>query len=101
MKTNFAKWMFEKRDIDGLIIAFLVSRALNEFITDVTDGFIDPIMASLLPTNKDDNQILNINDKIIIKFKLQLLFSGLIKLLINLFIAYLIVAYLYKYLSIS
>lgn len=101
MKDEFTKWMFEKRDIDGLIIAFMISNALNQFISDFTNGLINPIITAVLPTNKDNNQILNINDKFIFKFKLQLILTGLIKLFINMIIVYLIVTYIYKYLNIK
>ena len=101
MKDEFTKWMFEKRDIDGLIIAFMISNALNQFISDFTNGLINPIITAVLPTNKDNNQILNINDKLIFKFKLQLIVTGLIKLFINMIIVYLIVTYIYKYLNIK
>ena len=101
MKKDFLKWMFEKRDIDGLIIAFLISNALNQFISDFTNGLINPLITAILPTNKDDHQIVNINNKLIFKFKLQLIISGLIKLLINMLIVYSIVRYVFKYFNIK
>ena len=94
-------WMFEKRDIDGLIVAFLVSGAINHFTSDLSKGFIDPILTAIFPTNEKEEQVLNMNDYIVIKFKLQLVFSGIIKLSINLLIVYIIITRVYTILDIK
>ena len=60
---DFKKWLFEKRDIDGLIIAFIVSNAISGFIRDFTDGVVNPILIGILPSNSEtDTQTLNINN---------------------------------------
>jgi large-conductance mechanosensitive channel len=93
---GFFHWFFEKKDIDTLIVAFMVSAAVGSFIKDLSNAIINPIMTAILPTNNEDEQIININNKIIFKFKLQLLLSGLIKLLTTLYIAYLIVKHIFQ-----
>lgn len=99
---NFKKWLFEKRDIDGLIIAFIVSNAISGFIKDFTIGIIDPILVGILPSNTDtDTQTLNINDTLIIKFKFQLILSGILKVFINLLIAYIIVMYVFDFFGVN
>jgi hypothetical protein len=95
-KDSFLYWLFEKRDVDGLIIAILVSNAIAMFTKDLSTAIIEPVIAGFLPTNEDDEQVLNIYNKIIIKFKLQFIISGLTKVAVNLYFAYLIVSYVYK-----
>lgn len=99
---NFMKWLFQKRDVDGLIIAFLISAAVNAFIKDFTIAVVDPIIESILPKSNDNTeQVININNYIIVKFKLQYLLSGLVRLLITFMLAYLIVKYLYQFFSLD
>jgi large-conductance mechanosensitive channel len=104
MKKNlsFIEWLFRKRDVDGLIIAFLISAAVNAFIQDFTYAIVDPIIESILPkSNVDSEQIVNINNYFVIKFKLQYLLSGIVRLLITFCLAYLIVKYLYQFFSLD
>jgi large-conductance mechanosensitive channel len=103
-KTSFFKWLFEKRDVDGLVIGFLISAAVNAFIKDFTLAVVDPIIYGMLPSSdksEDTEQVLNINDYMVIRFKLQYLLSGTIRLLITLLLAYLIVKYLYQFFSLD
>jgi len=94
-KNSFLYWLLEKRDIDGLIIAILVSNAIGMFTQDISSGFIEPLIAGFLPTNKDDEQVLRIAS-FEFNFKLQYIVSGFLKASINLWIAYLIVTFIYK-----
>lgn len=94
-KNSFLYWLLEKRDIDGLIIAILVSNAIGMFTRDISSGFIEPLIAGFLPTNKDDEQVLRLGS-LEFKFKLQYIVSGFLKASINLWIAYLIVTFVYK-----
>tara|TARA_Y100000389_G_C17359260_1_gene462810 strand:- start:743 stop:1057 length:315 start_codon:yes stop_codon:yes gene_type:complete len=99
---NFMKWLFQKRDVDGLIIAFLISAAVNAFIKDFTIAVVDPIIESILPKSNDNTeQVININNYIIVRFKLQYLLSGMVRLLITFLLAYLIVKYLYQFFSLD
>lgn len=99
---NFMKWLFQKRDVDGLIIAFLISAAVNAFIKDFTSAVVDPIIESILPKSNDNTeQVININNYIIVRFKLQYLLSGMVRLLITFLLAYLIVKYLYQFFSLD
>lgn len=101
-KINFMKWIFEKKDVDGLIVAFLISASCNAFIKDFTKALVDPLIEGILPkTSENTEQILNINDKIIFKFKLQYLLSGFIRLIITFYLAYIIVKYLYQLFSLN
>lgn len=99
-KSNFVKWLFEKRDVDGLIIAFLISASVNSFISSLTVSIVDPIIEGLLPKTDDKTeQVLNINDYFVFKFKLQFLLSGIVRLLITLSLAFFTVKYIYKLLK--
>jgi|TARA_Y100000389_G_scaffold196373_1_gene229216 large-conductance mechanosensitive channel len=101
-KTSFTKWLFEKRDVDTLIIAFIISQSCSQFISDLSVSIINPIIEGLLPQTDDDQvQVLNIYNYIIIRFKLQYAISGFIKLLFNFFLAYIIVMYVYKILNLN
>ena len=100
--SNFIKWLFEKRDVDGLIIAFLISAAVNSFIKDFTLAIVDPVINGILPsTDNETKQVLNINDIIIIDFKLQYLISGMFRLLITFLLAFLIVKYIFQFFSLD
>ena len=94
-ENSFLYWLLEKRDIDGLVIAILVSNAIGMFIKDFSTGLIEPLIAGFLPTNKDNEQVLHIYT-LEFKFKLQYIVSGFLKASINLWIAYLIVTFVYK-----
>lgn len=101
-KLSFLKWMFEKRDVDGLIIAFLISAAVNAFIKDFTLAVVDPIINGILPkSNENTEQVININNYIIIKLKLQYLISGLVRLIITFILAFVIVRYIYQLFSLD
>lgn len=101
-KIDFIKWMFEKRDVDGLIIAFLISAAVNAFIKDFTLAVVDPIINGILPrSEKDTEQVININNYIIIKLKLQYLISGFVRLIITFLLAFIIVRYIYQFFSLD
>ena len=98
MKTvSFKKWLFEKKDVDTLIIALILSTASTNFIKDFSTGIINPIIESIIPSkNKDMVQTLNIYDFIVINFKLQVVITGFINLCFNFLLAYLIVTYIFK-----
>ena len=100
--ASFTKWLFEKRDVDTLIIAFLISQSCSQFIGDITTAIINPIVEGILPkTSSDQVQTLNIYDYIIIHFKLQYAISGFIKLIFNFILAYVIVMYVYRLLNLN
>jgi large-conductance mechanosensitive channel len=94
-KNSFLYWLLEKRDIDGLVIAILVSNAIGMFTKDISTGFIEPLIAGFLPTNKDDEQVLKVWS-LEFRFKLQYIVAGFLKASVNLWIAYLIVTFVYK-----
>ena len=94
-KNPFMTWLLDKRDVDGLVIALLLTNALTEFTQSFSTALIEPIAAAILPTNKDDVQVLKLGNTQI-KFKLQHLLGGFIKVGINVLAAYIIVVYLYK-----
>ena len=99
---SFTKWLFEKRDVDPLIIAFLISQSCSQFIGDITTAIINPIIEGLLPqTNSDQVQTLNLYNYIVIHFKLQYAISGFIKLLFNFVLAYISVMYVYRILNVN
>lgn len=99
---SFSHWLFEKRDVDSLIIAFIISTACSNFISDITVAVINPVIEGILPkTDKNLVQTLNIYDYIVIRFKLQFLMSGFIKLVINFVLAYIIVMHIYRILRVN
>jgi large-conductance mechanosensitive channel len=101
-KQNFMDWMFKHRDIDGLIIAFLVSGAVATFINDLTIAVMDPIINSMLPDNYDEvYQTLNVFNIVVIRFQLQYVLSGILRMLLTIGVAFLFVRYLYKLLALQ
>jgi large-conductance mechanosensitive channel len=99
-KLNFVSWLFEQKDVDGLIIALLISDAVRNFIDNLSISIIQPILESILPTNDNSEQVLKIKT-FKIKFKLQYLIAGFINLIFIFFLSYLIVKYLYGILSLN
>jgi hypothetical protein len=103
---HFVDWMFKKRDIDGLVIAFLVSGAVAAFINDLTKAVMEPIVRSLMANlvAEDYNNIyqtLNIYNIIVIRFQLQFIITGILRMSLTLGIAYVFVMYVYKLLSLQ
>ena len=94
-KNPFMTWLLDKRVVDGLVIALLLTNALTEFTESFSTALIEPIAAAVLPTNKDDVQVLKLGS-LHIKFKLQHLLGGFIKVCINVLAVYIIIVYLYK-----
>lgn len=74
MALNIKNWLFKQRDIDTQIISLLAAAAISGFLTDFTKGVIDPVVAGILRSNKEDVQEVGP-----FKFKLQLLVSGMLK----------------------
>ena len=101
-KQNFMDWMFKHRDIDGLIIAFLVSGAVATFINDLTIAVMDPVINSILPDNYEEvYQTLNVFNIVVIRFQLQYILSGILRMFLTLGVAFLFVQYLYKLLALQ
>jgi len=93
MKTNtFLYWLFEKRDIDGLVIAIILANAIEMFTKDVSNAILEPIIVAFLPTHSKQEQTLQIGS-MEFKFKIQLLIAGLVRLVINCWIAYQIMTF--------
>jgi hypothetical protein len=80
---NVKTWLFKQRDIDAQVISLLAAAAISGFLTDFTKGVIDPVVAGVLQSNKDDVQKVGP-----FKFKLQLVVSGLLKSIIIFMIIY-------------
>jgi len=99
-KLNFVSWLFEQKDVDGLIIALLISDAVRNFIDNLSISIIQPILESILPTNDNSEQVLKIKT-FEIKFKFQYLITGFLNLIFIFFLSYLIVKYLYGILSLN
>jgi large-conductance mechanosensitive channel len=99
-KLNFVSWLFEQKDVDGLIIALLISDAVRNFIDNLSISIIQPILESILPTNDNSEQVLKIKT-FEIKFKFQYLIAGFLNLIFIFFLSYLIVKYLYGILSLN
>jgi large-conductance mechanosensitive channel len=99
---SFSHWLFVKRDVDSLIIAFIISTACNDFIKDFSLGIIKPIIEGILPkTDKSSVQTLNIYDYLVIRFQLQYVVSGFFKLSVNFALAYVIVMHVYRLLDVN
>ena len=101
--TSFFDWAFKNRDADGLIITFLFIDAISNFIQSIIIGIINPIIESILPKDYHDNveQVLNIFNIIKIRFQLQYILSGFVRMILTFLIAYLMLKYLYSALSLD
>jgi len=101
-KNHFVDWMFKHRDIDGLIIAFLVSGAVATFINDITIAVMDPLINSIMPNNYNEvYQTLNVFNVTVIRFQLQFILSGIMRMVLTLGMAFVFVRYLYSMLSLQ
>ena len=84
---KFTKWMFEKRDIDGLVVALLISSSLSKVVNSFVDGLVEPIMNAFIEIDQEHTHDVYITNKLS-KFKLNLFINNCIKFFVNCFIAY-------------
>lgn len=98
---SFKQWLFEKKDVDSLIIALILSNASTNFIKDISDGIINPIIEGIIPSTNESVQTIKIYDYLKFDFKLQIVITGIIKLVFNFTLAYLIVTYLFRFANIT
>lgn len=98
---SFKQWLFEKKDVDSLIIALILSNASTNFIKDISDGIINPIIEGIIPSTNESVQTIKIYDYIKFNFKLQIVITGIIKLVFNFTLAYFIVTYLFRFANIT
>lgn len=101
--SNFISWAFVKRDIDGLIIAYLLYDAISGFIRSIVKAIVQPIVDSVMPESDmhESEQVLNFFGLTKIRFKLQYLISGFIQMMITVFIAYILIVWVYKALNLE
>lgn len=81
-KNSFMYWMFETRDIDGLVLGIFLSNALSDFTKDLSSGLFKPLIEGLFfRKNKDEK----------LRFKNKLLMTSLIQLVLQFVLVYVIV----------
>lgn len=93
---SFVDWMFNKADIDGLIIALIISNSVENFTKDFSKAIIEPSVDAFFPMDENRSQNLKLVNGVEIKLKLQFVFSALIKVIFNLMLAYFIVKVIYR-----
>lgn len=84
-----------KRDIDGLVIGLLISRAVSTLLKDVTDGLLKPITTAVLPFSKSEFEIKILNQDV--KLKIGEVFSSFLVLIVNVFMAFFMVRLSIRY----
>ena len=92
---SFVDWMFNKADIDGLIIALIISNSVENFTKDFAKAIIEPTVDAFFPMDENRSQNINFGDTMI-KLKLQYILSSFVKVLFNILLAYFIVKVIYK-----
>ena len=100
--TNFLKWAFVNKDADGLIVSFLIADSIRFFINNLVVAVINPIIDSFFPKDYHEKaeQVLNVFNIIKIRFQLQYILYGIVRMLITLFIAYFLLKYVFKALNV-
>ncbi len=93
---SFVDWMFNKADIDGLIIALIISNSIENFTKDFSKAIIEPSVDAFFPMDENRSQNLKLVNGVEIKLKLQFVFSSLLKVIFNLVLAYFIVKVIYR-----
>lgn len=101
--SNFISWAFVKRDIDGLIIAYLLYEAISGFIRSIVKAVVQPVVDSMIPQSdmEENEQVLNVFGLTKIRFKLQYLIYGFIQMMLTVFIAYVLIMWVYKALKLE
>lgn len=92
---SFVDWMFNKADIDGLIIALIISNSVENFTKDFAKAIIEPTVDAFFPMDENRSQNINLGDRMI-KLKLQYILSSFVKVFFNILLAYFIVKVIYK-----
>ena len=95
MTTSFWSWLFVKRDIDGLIIGLLISKAVSKLLTDMTDGVLKPITTAVIPFSDSEVDIKLMNREV--KLKVGQVFNSILVLILNVFMAYVLVRLSIRY----
>lgn len=100
--TNFLNWAFVNKDADGLIVSFLIADSIRFFINGMIVAIINPIIDSFFSKDEHEKseQVLNIFNIIKIRFQLQYILYGVVRMLMTLFIAYLLLKYVFKALNV-
>lgn len=86
---NFVKWMIDKRDIDGLIIAFLISSSISKVVNSFVDGLVEPFLNAFFILDSDYTHDVYITNRLS-RFKLNMFISNCIKFVVNCLIAYIL-----------
>lgn len=89
MKTNSSmlKWIFHNKDIDVMIITFLISISVGKLVNSFMTALVEPIFESIFKNNT--SQVLKIKS-VKIYFKIQLLIMGIFEFFTILLIAFII-----------
>lgn len=93
--TSFWSWLFVKRDIDGLIIGLLISKAVSKLLTDMTDGVLQPITSAVVPFSSSEVKIKLMNREV--KLKVGQVFNSILVLIVNVFMAFILVRLSIRY----
>ena len=94
---DFTQWLFEKRDIDGMVIGMIISRPIGDLMRNISDGFIIPIINGIAQIDKNKKYVVKIG-KHNIEFKLNEILYSFIVAFLNILLAYVLVKYIYVYL---
>lgn len=92
MNNKFYNWVLKKKDIDGLIIAMLLSNSINSLIINFTDGILQPLISSLFNINiKKQQQIYILGHYI--EMNINIVLRSCIIFLFSIYISYIISKY--------
>ena len=82
MLQNFSKWIMEHRDVDKILVALIVSTAVDDLVTGINGSTLGPIITRIFGDIDNPFDILGI------KFVPSLLIKGIMKCIVGLLFAY-------------
>lgn len=82
MLQNFSKWIMEHRDVDKMLVALIVSTAVDDLVAGINGSTLGPIITRIFGDTDNPFDILGI------KFVPSLLIKGIMKCILGLLFAY-------------
>lgn len=86
---DFFRWLFVKRDIDGLIVGLMISSSISYVLRDLTDGIIKPLFLNGLLGGDSKVKIEMFGNKVELDWKKVV--GSIMSLILNLLLAFFIV----------
>ena len=82
MLQNFSKWIMEHRDVDKMLVALIVSTAVDDLVAGINGSTIGPIITRIFGDTDSPLDIFGI------KFVPSVFIKGFMKFVVGLLFAY-------------